>query len=596
MALRNSGTLLANVDITDTFDTQRIRINQMIADGVSATGNTIINGVPNPDAIQLNANTVHDSFTGNNEGLLFYDQVHKTLNMFTDVDNLPIELGQNEYLRIFNNSGASIPKGAPITLTGLHNTTPTAQLADATSEALYNTSGLASKEIPDNTYGFVTISGIVAGTPEFPFDTTHLSAGARCFVSANGAGELVTTPPFYPNYPMCIGYVVNSDTSNGEIVVEMQNHAVPSFVVRNNAYIEDDLTVGGNFNVIGTQVTSSSTQLAVGNTFIYVGRGDDIANSQFTGSGLNDLTFKNYYEGTGLKTYYVRIDSAGTPDTFMWSTDNFATQEANSINITGGIQALANGISVQFQSTTGHTVNDTWDGTVIHSENDIGLSGHWNDGTGYTHTGVFRDASDDTWKFFNRYDPEVAGVVDTGDASFRYANIRGAKITGFDISANTITATNKFTVGSDVKAYYGGSEKLRTKQGGIAVTGNTSISVDLSVTNDITVGNDITVSGGITVTGDVSAANYVSTSDAKFKGNVRPITGALELVKQLEGVRFNWKESGDEAVGFIAQQVEPVIPEVINTDDNGTKSINYSVIVSVLVEAIKELSDRIDNN
>lgn len=112
MALRNSGTLIANVELTDTFATQRTRINEMMNDGVSSTGNTGISGVLFPDGIKLNANVGHQSFTGNAEALLFYDQTHKTLNFYTDVDNLPIELGQNEYLRIYNNSGVDIEKGS----------------------------------------------------------------------------------------------------------------------------------------------------------------------------------------------------------------------------------------------------------------------------------------------------------------------------------------------------------------------------------------------------------------------------------------------------------------------------------------------------
>ena len=99
-----------------------------------------------------------------------------------------------------------------------------------------------------------------------------------------------------------------------------------------------------------------------------------------------------------------------------------------------------------------------------------------------------------------------------------------------------------------------------------------------------------TTATGISVTGDV-----VSSSDISLKENVRSIENALDIVKQLDGVRFNWKEDGRESIGFTAQQIEPILPEVINTDENGSKSVNYSVIVSVLVEAIKELSDKIEN-
>ena len=94
----------------------------------------------------------------------------------------------------------------------------------------------------------------------------------------------------------------------------------------------------------------------------------------------------------------------------------------------------------------------------------------------------------------------------------------------------------------------------------------------------------------VLVTGDLN-----STSDARLKENVEPITNALSDITQLEGVSFDWKDTGTRGHGFIAQQVEPILPDVVQTDDEtGIKSINYVGMIGHLVEAIKEQQTQID--
>ena len=94
----------------------------------------------------------------------------------------------------------------------------------------------------------------------------------------------------------------------------------------------------------------------------------------------------------------------------------------------------------------------------------------------------------------------------------------------------------------------------------------------------------------VLVTGDLN-----STSDARLKENVEPIANALSDITQLEGVSFDWKDTGTRGHGFIAQQVEPILPDVVQTDDEtGIKSINYVGMIGHLVEAIKEQQTQID--
>ena len=79
-----------------------------------------------------------------------------------------------------------------------------------------------------------------------------------------------------------------------------------------------------------------------------------------------------------------------------------------------------------------------------------------------------------------------------------------------------------------------------------------------------------------------------------MKTNVETIADAGSKVAALRGVNFDWKESGAKTMGVIAQEVEAVIPEVVATDDEGMKSVNYQAMVGLLIEAVKELQAKVD--
>ena len=95
-------------------------------------------------------------------------------------------------------------------------------------------------------------------------------------------------------------------------------------------------------------------------------------------------------------------------------------------------------------------------------------------------------------------------------------------------------------------------------------------------------------------TGTLSATIFTSLSDKTQKTNIKPIENPIELVKQLEGVRYDWINNQKPSIGVIAQDIEKVLPEVVETNSNGLKSVSYGNIVGVLIEAIKEQQIRIE--
>ena len=95
--------------------------------------------------------------------------------------------------------------------------------------------------------------------------------------------------------------------------------------------------------------------------------------------------------------------------------------------------------------------------------------------------------------------------------------------------------------------------------------------------------------GDLIISGDLTLA-----SDERLKKDIKPISNGLEIVQQLQGKSYRWKEhlgrSNDRQYGFIAQEVEAVIPELIRNDKYGIKSVNYVEVTPFLIAAMKELT------
>lgn len=101
---------------------------------------------------------------------------------------------------------------------------------------------------------------------------------------------------------------------------------------------------------------------------------------------------------------------------------------------------------------------------------------------------------------------------------------------------------------------------------------------------------NLIAAGSITAGGDI-----ITNSDIRLKTNIRLIDNAIELVAGLTGKIYT-KDGKDNQLGFIAQEVEEIIPELVHTqaDEMGTKAVNYQAIVALLVEAVKDLNNKIE--
>jgi hypothetical protein len=94
-------------------------------------------------------------------------------------------------------------------------------------------------------------------------------------------------------------------------------------------------------------------------------------------------------------------------------------------------------------------------------------------------------------------------------------------------------------------------------------------------------------------TGTVSATNFNSLSDLQEKENVETLKNAVEMLANIRGVRFTWKETGAPSLGVIAQELLQVAPELVTRNEQGVHTVNYAGLNAILIEAMKDLHSQV---
>jgi hypothetical protein len=134
-----------------------------------------------------------------------------------------------------------------------------------------------------------------------------------------------------------------------------------------------------------------------------------------------------------------------------------------------------------------------------------------------------------------------------------------------------------------------------TTGGKLSVAHSTRIGYGISDTTTSGATYALDVSGSIGATADVVA--YVS-SDKRLKDNIKNIANPLEKLEKLNGVEFDWNDKQDlykgHDIGVIAQEVEEVLPEIVDTREDGHKAVKYDRMVALLIEAVKEQQEQIN--
>lgn len=219
-------------------------------------------------------------------------------------------------------------------------------------------------------------------------------------------------------------------------------------------------------------------------------------------------------------------------------------------------------------------------------------------------------------------DGDVTGRGDLSLIDGRITAVQAQLMGGTDPIHDTITLTVQAATGGSFShraldvtgdtSLSGGDLTVQgntSLSGSLGVTGNTSLSGDLNVNtgNLIVTGGSITTNESIDATDTITGGTLVSkgdvtcfsTSDRRLKEDIRQIENAGETIDKLRGVRYKWRNewfkenevilAHQDDMGFIAQEVEEVVPEMVSEKGNGYKGISYHKLVPLLLEAVKDL-------
>ena len=254
-----------------------------------------------------------------------------------------------------------------------------------------------------------------------------------------------------------------------------------------------------------------------------------INSTSFSGSGLNDATYGGVYNGAGAKTFSVRINQLGTPDTFEYSFDDFSTTEATNIGITGSAQDVANGVTITFGATTGHTVNDKWQMvavTALATPARMGQITVSHDGAGADDKGKIQiklnDGNDGNAPALSTYTSYSNGHTDLG-GSLNLGSTGGLTITDGNliITAGNVTFTQgNVTVSSGTITITSGNINLAA--GKIDLTGNVTSSAGNINALAFNASQNCSIGANINTTGE-----FFNSSGVKAFLAVRDVSGNI---------------------------------------------------------------------
>ena len=495
-----SGIVFSDSTVQTTADTLQTVTDRgsNTTNSITSSGNiTATTGILDVLDLTLLGNGSQPSHS---EGVVFYDSENHTLSLYNDEADVTLQIGQEEFLRVRNNTGGTIYNGSGVRITGAHgNAAPTIEPAIASTEEKSQVVGLATHDIENDSFGYVTTYGIVRDV-----NTAGFSAGDELFLDASTSGNLTNVSPTIPNYKVTIGHVIRSH-ANGSILVQIGHPKLGGGDLKSEAAV----TLSGvpfvasiaDTNAGGMQ-TNSSFIYDSGNNQLQLGSGVQLLNAvpgnttnvlyndggtlKFNGSAVDTNT--TYTAGTGLLLSGTEFNVSGVDTSLLQGTVANNQLANSSVTITAGT-GLSNGGSVALGGSVSIDVNH---GSIDHdSLNNFVANEH------VDHTSVTLTAG--------------SGLSGGGDIS---SNRTFNALTATTGVAGITTLTN--TINGD-------QDKALTPKAVNDASYLTSESDTLQTVTDrgAVTTNDVTVSGGLTVshTGAFSTFFVVSSGQKIGFGN-----------------------------------------------------------------------------
>ena len=296
---------------------------------------------------------------------------------------------------------------------------------------------------------------------------------------------------------------------------------------------------------------------------------DDYKNTSLnaaTGSYLTSSGSVAFSDITSKPSYLVGNLVPGNNVTITSGSDTL-TIEASAGG--GGGGTISGSSQINHDATTGFVGNEHIDHSNVSITGTTGLSGG---GDITTNRQITLDVSSGTF---------TGGVTAANDALGVLSG--SAQITAFGFVSSSVgdTLQQVTTAGATTN---------------VATTFSNTTDSTSKTTGALIVGGGLGVNNTINAGGDVIA---FASSDERLKDNIKPIENALDKVSQISGNTFDWNSEkqniyNGKDYGVIAQEIQKVMPELVDTRDNGYLAVKYDKIVPLLIESIKELKKEIE--
>jgi hypothetical protein len=194
--------------------------------------------------------------------------------------------------------------------------------------------------------------------------------------------------------------------------------------------------------------------------------------------------------------------------------------------------------------------------------------------------------------------PNTTDVFQLGSTSKMWKNVIATSISGAIAATNGVVSGSSQITYADISSIPAGIVSGSSQVTLSSTTGYGSVLNQAVLTTSSPTFAGLTINGAITATGDITA---YYTSDKRHKHNIVLISDALSKVTKLNGVTWEWNDDVNEVTkstpntGLIAQEVQEVLPEVVKEREDGFLALDYSKMMGLMIEAIKEQQKQIDS-
>ena len=448
-----------------------------------------------------------------------------------------------------------------------------------------------------------------------------------------------------------------NDAASQVIFSNRSGTATSAFMTANSLHgvtFAANVAVTGHFSVSGTTTTINSTTLAVVDPLIEL---QTASGGGALGSDTNKDVglIMHYHDGSAKKAFFGWDDSAAKL-TFVPDATESGTQVIS--GTIGSIIANAEGDTFKTDSIRRYTDSSTTTKILLNDEQLKFYAGHSSNQTlkiennvvdcqgtltvGGADTGydvkLFGDTASRYWLLDTSADGVVqrgtltVGVDDAGHDVKFFGDTASAYML-WDTSADDlilggvaglIVPDGKLTLGStavtstaaEINLIDGGTsaspsytiidaDRLVVNDGGTMKStlmsdlktyassspGGTNTQVQFNNSGNFGGHSGLTYVSG---TGTLTATIITESSDVNLKTNITPLEGSLDKIMALQGVNFDWKEGEDNQIGLLADDVAKVVPEVVQFTDKKATALQYSKMVALLIEGMKEQQQEIN--